>query len=119
MVRGAGERPAGLGHATDRRGQLRAILDEERQVEEPGRAVRSRVGGRAVEQLDERRAAPGAEDDAVMGPLEHDQADRELVEARHRVEVADAQAHPAEPCLWIDARGLHAREASARHPSGR
>ena len=117
MVGGAGERPARLGHAADRGRKLGAVRHEQRQMEEPGRGVRPRVRRRPVQQLDERRSVARAERDAVVVALEHAQADRELIEARHPVEVAHAQAHPAESRLRIDARGgLHAGDAIARHP---
>ena len=103
--------PTRAGDTSQRAGEVGPRRDEEREVEETGRAGRSRGRVRVGDELDERRAVDSERRDAVRD-TERPQADRRLVELVETFETAHAQLDRAESCLG--GQFTHRQTARAR-----
>ena len=70
VIRGAGELPAAVHHATQRPGELDSARHQQGQVEEAGAAGRTPRGVGVADQFDQRGAALGPEPDRLSVALQ-------------------------------------------------
>ncbi len=96
MVRRAGEAPPRLDHAAHGAGELGALGEQEREVEEAGAHPRARRGVGVAGELEQGPPVLRAERDGAPVAVEHPQADHPLVEGAGARQVGHGEGDRAD-----------------------